>query len=265
MNNAIKQNPSFQSYSDVKSITQTFNQHAELKYFWFGRIYPNGEFFGLASDHQWPEDYFLEQNQLPATATNYDAVRSGIYLPSFDQDQEFGWVDGTIGLIKEKYSIVDPLLFIKKHDHFNEAVLFSLENNNSHAFYMENLDLFENFIFYFKDRANKLIDKASKNLVRLEGYDYATNDSALLNADSKITHKLSPNKYYLQHKGIDIPVTAKEYYCLSRLAHGQQFKSIAQELRLSARTIETHFERIKKKLNLSTREELAAVYWNNKI
>ena len=76
MNDMLKRNPSFQLYGEVTNICNSFEPFSELQYFGFCRIYRNGEFLNLTTDHQWPEDYFIQQNNLPATATNFNEFLS---------------------------------------------------------------------------------------------------------------------------------------------------------------------------------------------
>ncbi len=60
-------------------------------------------------------------------------------------------------------------------------------------------------------------------------------------------------------------ISKKEYDCLSLLAHGVQLKFIAEELNISLRTVETYLERLKKKLNILSRNELVSLYWRNRV
>jgi len=59
-----------------------------------------------------------------------------------------------------------------------------------------------------------------------------------------------------QAQGPDNPLTAREYGVLLLVASGKSNKEIAQELSLSAATVETHRKKIKKKLGLPTTAEL---------
>ena len=51
-------------------------------------------------------------------------------------------------------------------------------------------------------------------------------------------------------------LTNKEIECLDLIMHGKTSKMIGKILNISYRTVETHMENIKKKLNIQSKSEL---------
>ncbi len=60
-------------------------------------------------------------------------------------------------------------------------------------------------------------------------------------------------------------LSAREKEVLHHLAYGRKIQTIANELKVSKRTIETYLDRIKIKLDLSHREDIIAFYWDNQV
>ncbi len=245
----------------MNQVASEFRRHCDLQDFYFCRIYPDSSFVSLATDHQWPEDHFLLENKLPATARNFDTIQSSIYLPAFHRDNDFGWDDGTIQTAKDRYDIVNPLLMVKKYNDFNEVMIYSLKNENAPAYFMNNLGLFEKFLFYFKDQASELIATADKNPVKLEGHQINSH-SKTSNSEPKIP-KLPKHSFWLYYHNRWVKLSNKEYQVLSLTAHGFPIPEISEELFISKRTVETHVVNIKIKFQEKSKTEIIKAYWNN--
>ncbi|HCU05359.1 MAG: hypothetical protein A2X77_06310 [Gammaproteobacteria bacterium GWE2_42_36] len=56
-------------------------------------------------------------------------------------------------------------------------------------------------------------------------------------------------------------LTSREIECLSFVARGLTSKAIAKQLTISARTVETHLNNVRKKLHCYSKTQLAEIYW----
>lgn len=70
-------------------------------------------------------------------------------------------------------------------------------------------------------------------------------------------------KTVMQKKNLSRGITAREAQVMEWVAKGNTNKQIALHLRISSRTVQTHLERMFKKLGVRSRTELVArVYMN---
>ncbi|MBX9585966.1 MAG: helix-turn-helix transcriptional regulator [Gammaproteobacteria bacterium] len=262
---SIKNNPSFKSYGDVNNIIASFEGSLNINYFGYCRVFPNKEFFNLSNTGEWPEEYFIKQNKFPATANNYSQVKSGIYVPTIDQDKNFGWPENTIKDIRNKYNIIEPLLIIKKYDDCINAILIAINHKSPASHLISNIEEIVNFLHYFQSTAIKIIKSADSNRISLSSDSNNTNINADTSDpnDSSNTQNL-PQKYYLRYLGKDISITEKESACLKLLAHGYSMKNIAVKLHISSRTVETNINKIKSKFNMTRKYDLVKLFWDNK-
>ncbi len=264
------ENPCFQYIDDIAKVTGQYFKDMNLHFFGHITVYPDGKYSFLCSGHDWPRAHFSDQKIPPAGFTIYDKIVDSVIFPSMDKGSDFGWTDEVTIESKERFGILNPMIIMRKYEDHYQGFFFDLHCENVYEKYVNHFDLFEKFTHYHKDASRKMIEKASKNPLMVDP-QYIPQKIALPDLElgasflGETNNQRQPKKYFLRHNNIDVPLSPKEYYSLSLLAHGRQFKSIAEELKVSTRTIETHFERIKKKLNLSNREEIAAVYWKSRI
>lgn len=257
-------NPCFQHIDDIAEITGQYFNDIDMHFFGHVTVYPEGKFSFLCSGHDWPRFGWVDQNLPPAGFTIYDKVTDGVHFPSMDKGDAFGWSDEVSIESKERFGIRNPMMITRKYFDHLELFLFDLHCENVYEKYINNFDLFEQFIHYHKYKSRKLIEKSSNNLLNVDEQYLHVNAKKL---PSKTEHRnaLKPQRYYLRHNGSDIEVTQKEYLCLSLLAHNRTLKSIANELKISIRTVETHLNNLKRKLNTFSLEQIAMAYWNNRI
>lgn len=256
-------NPCFGYIDDIGGITLQYFDDLDLHFFGHISVYPDGKFSFLCSRHEWPEDHFVQKKIPPVGFTLYDHITDRVLFPSMDKGSDFGWTDEVTIESKERFGILNPMLITRKyHDHY-EGFFFDLHGENVYEKYVNNFDVFERFIHYHKDKSKKLIEKVGDHRLLVDD-KYIPLKSKNLETPNVQKHKIQPKRYYLRHNGIEIVVSAREYNCLSRLSHGWQFKSIARDLKVSTRTIETYCNSIKKKFNLTSRKDISDVYWSNK-
>lgn len=264
----ILAHPSFHYMSDVFDITHPFFKNMNLSFFGHVTVYPNGEYSFLCNKHGWAEKILAEEKLPPGGFVFYDQIVDTVVFPSMDKSNIFGWSDEITLNSRDEYNILNPMLIMQKYDDHYEAFMFDVHDKNAYEKYVGCFDIFEQFMHYYKDSAKKMLKKVRQQPLRVANqYLVPSEKTAPIPTNTKNILSTLPSvkRYYLKHGSIDIVLSKKEYYCLSLLAHGKQLKRIASELGISLRTVETYFERLKKKLNLTSRNELLSVYWQNRI
>lgn len=145
-----------------------------------------------------------------------------------------------------------------------EWISFATTSSDSSYFnfYLNNRDLLDKFIVYFKDKAKKIIANSianayvnhSKRVVQYYGDDEL---STFPNSKENFLHEVSSKRISLLDKsGKEILIPRAEMNCLSLLSRGRSTKEIAANLNISPRTVETNLSRSKLRLKCYTKKEL---------
>ena len=139
---------------------------------------------------------------------------------------------------------------------------FSPENYSMLNVCLSNLDLIEQFILYFKEKASSIINTCNSHKI------FTTKNSFFpgvvvnnhLSCDSKsIRAKFiraingNPLAKWLNHFE---PLSKREHECLNLLLTTSTVNEVANVMQISKRTAETHVERIKSKLQCKSKQEL---------
>lgn len=150
----------------------------------------------------------------------------------------------------DAFAIRHVITLLEKNDHGCEFFQFgtSTADNSITSFYLNNLDLLKLFIFFFKDKANNLIKNAITENIVIPAITKPP-ATAINKHINKVKKDLLNNINRFHFKTDDNYLTPQEVNCIYWLAHGKSAEEIAAILKLSKRTIETHLENVKRKLN----------------
>ncbi|MDX2164859.1 MAG: helix-turn-helix transcriptional regulator [Gammaproteobacteria bacterium] len=259
--------PSFNYMSNISDIVQPFFGNIKSHFFGHVVVYPNGEYYFLCDKHGWPEKILAQEKLPPIGFTFYDQFADGVTFPSMDKSNVFGWSDEITRESRDQFGIANPMMISRKYEDRNEIFIFDVHHAQAYQKYLENFDLFEKFVHYYKDKSKKMVQKVCQQPLRVANQYLLKPKNTAIMPDFFTSRPSSPlpRRYYLKYQNRDVVLSVKEYYCLSLLAHGKQLKRIASRLVVSLRTVETYFERLKKKLGISSRSELVRAYWQNRI
>ncbi len=229
--------------------------------FFFIRMYPDGQFVDLTSDANWAEFFFKKFYDLsyrPEDLTIHTYVTHGVALSELNPQNQ-AWIDG-----KEYFNIGNIIILSRYYEHYYENYYFHADKNNNaiNQFYLNHLDLFYRFIDYFRIQAAPIILKAEeKKFYTPEKYLLYRKNIILENKEELAAEKLmqffKENEVLAQHDYHAHGLSAKEVACLSYLIQGKSAEEIAIILSRSRRTIETHIESAKRKLNCHKIAQLA--------
>jgi DNA-binding CsgD family transcriptional regulator len=118
-------------------------------------------------------------------------------------------------------------------------------------FYLNNMDLLDRFIEYFKFMGQDIIDISDNNkTVDILFHDPAEQSLFSLIDPKKIT------KFNEMISAVNIILSPRQRDCAQLLAEGIKTKDIARLLQLSPRTIETHIDILKNKFQAKNRAQL---------
>lgn len=131
-------------------------------------------------------------------------------------------------------------------------------------FYLNNHDLLDKFILYFREKAAKILNNAYQNPFKSNFPAKYFGNNPLNNIDAKrdiFLQEITSSKIALLNKqGQVTKIPEMEAKCLLLLNKGRSAKEIGNILNLSSRTVETNWSRSKIRLGCYTRKELLDLF-----
>jgi len=234
---------------EVNEIAKPFFDASGITYFHYAEFFKNGYCCGLCSNTGWHKFFFeFERYKLNA---NYPA--NGYHLAAIKNPI-------TAANAKNYFGIAHFLSFTKEHDdHYMMAAFGTYAGNDRIIdYYLNNIDVLERFISYFKQQANGLIKSSKKpgNLIVLPEY---VDKGFKLKPDNKNRDKES-FAYLNIHKNL---FSKRELDCIEHFTLGATIRETADKLLISPRTVETYLENIKDKLGCNKKSELISKLLKN--
>lgn len=235
----------------IKSILKPLEPFG-ITGFFFIRMYPDGQFVNLTSGPSWADFFFrkfYDTAYEPDDLVIHTYVSHGVALSELNPENQ-SWQDG-----KKYFNVGNIIALSKYHEKYYENFYFHSDENN-HAinqFYLNNLDLLYKFTDYFKQQASAIITKG-------EAHKFYTPEKYLLHRQKLSVENpedLAVKQLLQFFQDSSHGLTTKEIMCLSYLVQGKSAEEIAIILSRSRRTIETHIESAKKKLNCHKISQLA--------
>ena len=237
----------------IKQICKPL-QHLHTHMFTYMKNFHDGTQINVSSDPKWIADYYaLElhnssffEGDPSQYASGFKWWPEGSDLPVFTHGRDY-------------YNSHYGITYCQQLDDGCEFFFFSSGKENAAMLdtYLNNLDLLERFVMYFKNRAEPILKKCKQHhIVR----------SASTNLITPATNNID-RELFLRTKGIDNEatymfmqhferLTEREKECLEYLVKESSNANIASAMNISIRTVETHIDRIKNKLQCRTRHEL---------
>ncbi len=251
-------------HTEIKAICQPLFKLFNLQFFRFLRVYPNGTRINLCSDPDWTINYYLKGLYNVAWFDSNPQLITHNFEVIWDERAVNH--DNRVGVeARTKYNIFHGVTFVRPGMYYYELYDFATydeENNNVNEHYRSNIRLFEHFILYFKDQASEIIKFAAQEKIAPPEPLLAISPAAPLIQTDK--HHYSAERflvdtqvkrYYLN----EIYLTQRELECIYWLAQGKSAEEIALLLGRTQRTIDTHLENIRKKLNCSKMSQIIKI------
>lgn len=248
-------------YTDYRKVTEICEPLAKINTlgFIFMRYFRSGYFIDLSNQLDW-SDYFLnrymQEKYSAASITNHMLITEGISLWSLNKDNiiwqeganEFGFGNGVSIFIKKKH-YTDIFCFYSKKEHYE-----------MNEFYISNIQLLKKFSNYFLEKAQPIIRQGIKEPLPIpkiyrsqqflkspENQTQAAHDLLTI-IDPAYQRILKSEK-----------ITQRESECIQQCAKGKSAQEAGKALCVSRRTVETHLNNAKLKLECANLSELIAI------
>ena len=241
------------SCTDVNSICLPLFEHTPISYFTHLTHYKDNSRIYLTSNVDWVK-YFFEHKfyQIPYISTPLNQFDTGYY--SWDACPD----DALIHDGREYFNIDHRFMIVEKFADYNCFYSFGTRKNFHQAinFYLSHLDLLHKFINYFKEKSQPLVRSYQQQRIILppsNNFSVAQINVLSSQARQKLIDSIGTQRYWLNDKNY---LTKREFECARYIIQGMNSKEIANQLNISARTIEKYIEAIKTKLNCRYRSEI---------
>ncbi len=251
----LKQGIYFKAAKELQKICKPLFENFNLNYFNYVRVYPDNTYITLMTDPDWFLHYFEKEYNLVGA----ESSTTGFYL----------WKDympkNALKDAAELFNHHDGIAILNDHKLFLEVVEFAAASKDKeiYDFYLNNLEILNNFVFYFKEQAAHLIQEALTE--RFSIPQKMDGEQLQKEPYDDLIAKIKAKKIHLTLKDREVHVSAREYECLLLLAEGKAIKEIASDLNISPRTVEEHIINAKNKTDCSTRKQLIKLVKANKI
>lgn len=245
----LKKNTALTSADEVRQIAEPFLQQYNLNYFRYARLYNDNYRFSLCNHADWIEHYYQQEYFNLGKCDRHPSCYQSCYL-LWD-----GWDRNCQSYLRvgkdaeDHFNLAHGLTIIDKQAEWCDIIEFTTtrENYRINNFYLNNIDLFENFVAFFKEKAEKLINQAINDR-------FLVNYAADINIFEEYPDTL-PYKILRQTK-----ITRRELECLGWIAQGKTMEETAGILNISPRTIKAHITSTKEKLGCTNLFQLGMYY-----
>jgi DNA-binding CsgD family transcriptional regulator len=215
---------------------------------------PNRRLY-LSTNHEWVEKYITNR------FFNDVDHENNVISPSSRKKFAFwdGFIDDKIFKAANYVEMWHGFIIYDGNEIFAFTTTQSQRNQiNRH---LASAEEFYYFIFYFREKAHKIINPSANLffLTERKVSDWQIND---LESSYETLKRLIPlNRIHIKDKhNNDYILTIKEALTLESLANGKTFAEAAYYLNISSRTFEKHVENLKRKLNSFSKSRLIDIY-----
>ncbi len=253
---------------DIKVICQPLEKYV-IPFFTHVRCFDDGAVHVLATDKEVMLYHFQQQRPIgPYVPVDMLAKKFHFMASPENADIQFSQAYYEF---KEKFKLSYPIYLFERHIGYVDYFHFSSTPDNPHAinFYLNNMDLLESFKLYFKDKAEKLLQKANSHRIllpehmRLNFKGLTPNDEVSNNLNILKNRTKEINQRLQLH--FNTKLTPREIQSLCYLLRGRTALATAQALNISPKTVEFYIDSVKTKLNCLTRADLFDKAWETNL
>ncbi|MCR9192215.1 MAG: helix-turn-helix transcriptional regulator [Gammaproteobacteria bacterium] len=256
----------YQSARDIREIAAPLEHYLNITEFTYERIYRNNQKIKLSNQPGWLAYYYQNNFHLLGEQETINSLYPGITLTSTIAST--GDYKDVFESCKKFFDIGDGLLLIEDFDEYRELYWFTSDASNKYLLnYHHNMELLKIFAHSFKEKAHKIIKNAEHQKILIPppaGQVTTTNfcHHHRNENEADFLKSISTKKYRFYNEKQEIILSKKELHCAAGLLSGKSAKEISNDLCRSVRTIETHIDNIKEKLDCTSRSTLISTLLN---
>lgn len=256
------------STDELRKIIQPLQSTLGIDYFSFARLYhdrsriylnPFSDFVRLYDSHLYQ---FGDYNKLPS-----------MYSSGYHQWSSSGPMEIKT-IMRDKFNIEDGMTIVDCGVIYTDIFIFchTSEIKDGFNIYLNNFQLFQRFCVYFKQKANNIIKAAElsdRKILQCRELTFPFDCGNEIDDTNRVKEafylETRLNEFVIEGAKEPIKLTRRELDCVAGLLKNKTAKQLSKLLNISYRTIETHVNNLKMKLELHTREELINFFINHEI
>lgn len=251
---------------DIEEISQPLAKLLGSYGFSYHKIFPDGHEIFLSNDLEVVRH--LHENNLNLGSEYLDYIASA---KAHNFKSTLWPSENKMKILSDIRAIRDCVYGISFWNNKNDYFGFSIKQEKDIRVinrFINNIDQLERFCLFFLEKAENLIKEASKNPIIFHQKMVIENKSPLFATDfkEKFIQETPITMYRTNVRYLErLKLTMREIDCLRLVIKGYTGEEIALALELSARTVETHLENIKNKVNVTNKNDLIKFVFTNKI
>lgn len=163
------------------------------------------------------------------------------------------------------FDIWNVMIIYKRFSNYGEFWFFSSSKQNQEIinFYVNHFDIFEHFIFYFKEKMYDYINLNDKEALIKTNLKPLESSNTLNHIKIDEYFQKTPIRKYFFHANRNAFLSKREFQCLKEILGGRTSKETARSLGIAAKTVEAHLQNIKDRTNLRSKSDLNKLFKEN--
>ncbi len=259
-NNLLPSNHYFiNAAKEVTEICNPFFKAYKLNAFYYARIYDDGSLYGLISHANYLRYHFKEELMIGPEVPQCFLKDKFYFLGVPCDSQNFNQM---YYAARTLFDLDYPLYFVERYCGYFDLYSFaaSAKNYNIINCYMNNIDLFESFKAFFREKAASLIAQANKNKIIIPVHMRPSFSGLLPHEEDvnsiKLLKERTKNLNQCLQMHFNTKLTSRELQTLSHLLRGRTALETSKDLNISPKTVEFYIDSVKSKFDCLTRAEL---------
>ena len=258
----IQQYLQYLNFDEIKQLCRPLEDHFGLTSFVYRKNYNDGSEISLSNQPEWTEHFY----------SNKDIVKQSVFdkHPEHYQSGFVLWsqLKGHQEILQraKAFDIDHGVTIVKKVPDGVELCYFGTRSKNDDVVnrYLNNLDLLERFILYFKEQAAEIIRMAERHKIILFADKYKSvqvSDADLVAIQPTNTRDDFIKATWLKtlhpdgdFKGLSL--SAREIDVIACLLRGMTSEETGTAIHLSSRTVEDYLSDLRTKFNVPTKSLL---------
>ena len=243
----------------VDALCEPLFSNFGITHFGCIRILENGQVLRIANNVAWTRTYFQYEFYNDLDIYNMKHV--------LQNEQRFVFLTGDphnehCKMLCSDFNMWNFMLIYERFPTYGDFWFFGTNRNNLQIinFYINNINVLQHFILYFKNKTFNLFDISNPSKListKIRPLEEKAKEESHVNEFIK---EISYNRHYLTGKYNGKFLSTREAECLFYTSQGRTMKEIAEHVHLSPRTIETYMNNIKNKMGCRTKGELISIF-----
>ena len=245
----------------IKDICKPLETHFGLTSFVYRKNYNDGTEINISNQPEWVRHFYTDKTLIEESSFDQhpDMYQSGFVLWSQLKGHQ------VILEHARHFNIDHGVTIIRKVPDGVEFGYFGTKSECPTVIgnYINNIDLLERFILYFKEKASTIIDIANQNRIlvpnKFARAAVRKEDMNLINPKSTRDDFLKAtevDQFHFEQKCKGLVLSAREIQIIEHLLKGMTSDDIGKAIFLSARTVEDYLSQLRDKFQAKNKAQL---------